>query len=188
MGETVQDLLQRQHQDAIGWLKYAEAKNAALAAIAAGAFYAATTLAATHPSSLMTVAAGLAAAFFLLALAIAVVSFLPITNPGFVALFERSPAEGAALNLFYFADLAELEPEQLVQRLRELTLTAPADGAATLHLDMAGQVIVNSRIARRKLAFFECGTWLFVSGLLTPIAAFLLFWSTGGPRRIVRGN
>jgi len=188
MGETVDDLLERQRQDAINWLKYAESKNAALAAIAAGAVYAAATLAATHPNSLMTVGTGLAAAFFLLALAMAVVSFLPITNPGFVALFERSRADGASLNLFYFADLAELEPEQLVQRLRELMPPTPPNGTEKLRLDMAGQVIVNSRIARRKLAFFECGTWLFVSGLLTPVAAFLLFWSTGGPRRLTRGG
>jgi hypothetical protein len=186
MDANIQDFLAARHQDAIGWLKYAESKNAALAAIAAGALYASTNLAANHSSGFVTTAGGFAAAFFLLALAMAIVSFLPITNAGFVSAFERKSADDAPLNLVYFADLAELQPEDLVRRLADqLSLPASKTGRE-LCVDMAAQAIVNSRIARRKLAFFECGTWLFVSGLLTPVAAFLLFWSTGGPTRFAR--
>ena len=56
------DLLRKLHDDAVGWLKYAESKNGALAAFAAASLYAAVQLAASH-SGPIAVVAGAAGAF-----------------------------------------------------------------------------------------------------------------------------
>lgn len=178
------DLLRKLHDDVMGWLKYAEAKNAALAAIAAGALYASVNLAANHGNGVVNVGAGMAAAFFLLSLALAIVSFLPVNNPAFTALFQGRRPAAASVNIFFFGDLGGLDANDLLRRLTPTAADAPDESGDRRLLDLASQVIVTSRIAQRKLAFFEAGTWLFVSGLLTPIAAFLLFWISGGPQRL----
>jgi hypothetical protein len=82
------DLMKKLYDDAVGWLKYAEAKNAALTAVTAGSLYASVNLAVNHNGAIGT-AASCAAAFFLLALTMAVVSFLPITNPDFIGIIGR---------------------------------------------------------------------------------------------------
>jgi hypothetical protein len=177
------ELLRKLHEDAVGWLKYAESKNAALAAVAAGSLYASVNLAA-NGSGVLSVASACAAVFFLLALALATISFLPIANPGFLALVEPPQGEKAPPNLFFFGDLAELSPEGLLERASPKGSRIGLDDPRWL--DLAAQIIVNSQIARRKLTFFEWGTWVYVSGVLTPVTAFLLFWVTGGPARLRR--
>ena len=107
-------------------------------------------------------------------------SFVPITNPEFYALLDRYEGSSAT-NLFFFAHLAELSGAELLAQTH--SGAPPASGGGRVLHDLSAQVVVNSRIARRKLAFFEWGTWFYVSGLLTPVAAFLLFWISGGPGR-----
>lgn len=177
-------LLRKLYDDAVGWLKYAEAKNAALAAIAAGSLYAAINIATSHDNYVIVVVVGCSGAFFLLSLTVAVVSFVPITNPSFIALLETDRPEKAAPNLFFFGDLADLSEIQLIEQIGPRMKSADRGGADSHISDLAAQVIANSRIAERKLAFFEWGTWLFISGLLTPLVAFLLFWISGGTTRL----
>ena len=169
--------------DAIAWLKYAESKNGALAAIAAGSLYAAANLASKDIP-----AAGLVAwssVFFLLALLCAVLSFLPITRPSFMSFLGGPRREKKDPNPYYFADVAGIDETELLA-VMGIEPVKGENGAAKLPIAMANQAIVNSRIALRKLDFFEFGLWLYVSGLVTPVVAFLLFWVTGGVARIRR--
>ena len=45
-----------------------------------------------------------------------------------------------------------------------------------LHRMYAEQIINNSRIAWRKFSYFRMGTWATISGVLTPVAALILFF------------
>jgi len=177
-------LLRNLYEDAVAWLKYAEAKNAALAALAAGSFYVALRLAVSDDNGPFVIISGISASCFALALLFAIISFLPITNPQFISLREMRLPETYNGNVFFFSDLARMSEDNLLTKLG-ISVASPSDNEL-LEPQIAHQIITNSQITCRKLVFFELGAWLYLAGLASPIVAFLLFWATGGWQRIVR--
>jgi hypothetical protein len=175
-------VLRNLYEDAVGWLKYAEGKNAALAALAAGSFYITFRLLASQDNEAFFLVLSISSVFFALSLLFCIVSFLPITNPKFEHLLEMHSKRHDRGNLFFFFDLAMFSESTLLNNLGLPNETQT--NKQSLEFQLANQIIANSRVARRKLIFFEFGAWLYLSGLASPIVAFLLFWAVGGIKRI----
>jgi Family of unknown function (DUF5706) len=101
-------------------------------------------------------------------LAVGLSSFYARTNiGGFSFLRDDSTTK----NSVYFGHLADMNEDQV---LRELV----RDGeVADKYLrDMAGQVIINAKLARKKMGFFNVALMLTVAGAVTPPVALLYYW------------
>lgn len=149
------------------WLQFAEAKNAGLVALdglALAAILAILPSAEAPPA----ITAGLVGASLLLlvSLGISLWSFLPRGDLGnLVSPVGRRPQ--ATDNLYYFGDVCAYRPEQLAaeiaRRYDKIRAYDPAQHPS--HVDIASQVIANSRITVAKNRCFTAATWLALLAL-----------------------
>lgn len=148
------------------WLKFAEAKNAGLLGLNGLALTAllgfAVQMEELESWAVVCLLAGSSA--WILSVVVLVLSFLPRLGTKF--LLDQGGREAHNLdNLFYFGHLAKLEPTSL---LREMGL--PADGTSARHrfeVDLAKQIVTNSRIINSKLRSFTISAVLWLFGAVT---------------------
>lgn len=148
------------------WLQFAEAKNAGLVALDALALAAILTI---LPSAEVAepVARGLAAAsvLLLLSLGISLWSFLPRSDVGKLTAAARRPR--ATDNLYFYGDVCGYRPEQLAaaiaRRYDRIEGYDPRQHPS--HVDLASQVIANSRITVAKNEYFRAATLLALLAL-----------------------
>lgn len=146
------------------WLKFAEAKNAALvAANGAALFGALGLLTGDKPLASWLHLYLIELAVCLLAgLVIAFISFLPeIQIPQARA---RTPRPGE--NLLFYGDIALHSPDTYLNALRSL-YGFQNDPAVPIESHYAEQIVVNSRIAVRKYRRFNNALWMTLAGLVT---------------------
>ena len=105
----------------------------------------------------------------LMSMAVGLASFYARTKFGAFHFAHESRGSGA----IYFGHLAEMSKADLIKRL------APDAGAADLEFleDLAGQVIVNAKLARKKMALFNGALLVTMAGALTPAGMLLYYWS-----------
>lgn len=151
----------------IDFLKFAEAKNAALLTFSSawiiGSVNALTRVPGLPPDwqTAFTVALPLFAASALVAMA----SFLPKT---LLSRFHRDPEQ--AKSLLYFGDIATFAPGAYKERVRDRYYPPEAESATRNYLDdLSIQIAVNSQITVRKLRFF------YVGALIVIVAIIVLF-------------
>jgi hypothetical protein len=158
------------------WLQFAEAKNAGLVALDALGLAAILTI---LPSSQVPepVAWGLAAAsvLLLLSLGISLWSFLPRSDVGnLTAAARRRPRPTD--NLYFFGDVCGYRPEQLAaeiaRRYDKIREYDPARHPS--HVDLASQIIANSRITVAKNANFRAATLIALLALAASAAGVAL--------------
>ena len=151
------------------WLQFAEAKNAGLVALDALALAAILAIlpAAAVPGA---VSGGLVAASLLLlaSLGISLWSFIPRSDMGnLVSPVGRRPR--ASDNLYYYGDICGYQPDQLAaeiaRRYDKIQNYEPAQNPS--HVDLASQVIANSRITVAKNRCFKLATWIALLALAT---------------------
>ncbi len=150
------------------WLHFAEAKNAGVVALAAvGASAILTYLAGESdvPDLLFT---GLLVTTLLLALALAVAlrSFLPRTDP--VKLMPKgTKADQSTDNLYFYGDLRRYRPEQLAEAVARTYGGWRDYDAARFrsHTDLGRQIVVNSQITHVKNEHFRVATWFVLASL-----------------------
>ena len=146
---------------AIDFVKFAEAKNAALLAFSSAWSLAITTIINTQTvssglSNAMTIARGL----FVLSILIAVWSFVPKLRP---EDFDRRPLPK---NLLFFGHVATLE----VKALRdEVAARYVKNGMITADYlgDLSTQVAINSKIASKKYRLFGLASICVMLGIIT---------------------
>lgn len=170
--ESYEKLLVANLQRTLDFLKFAEAKNAAMLALASGWFFAiinVETNGKNVPAGL-TVGMTLALPLALFAGVLAMLSFLPRLHlPGFLGGRRAGPHPK---NLLYFGDISTLPIKTLERDLRDRYFSP-----STLHTDdyihdLIVQISVNSEITLRKMRLFKLGMWLIVAAgiaLLIPI-------------------
>lgn len=167
------DLLNR----VIDWLKFAEAKNTGAVGLSSTGLGVIVTFLVAGPPipELAGVGLGIGVVALMLSLLLAVASFLPSTNleKHLVAAREK-PSPGD--NLLFYGRLARYEPRGLTKAIAELYFDHEGEEFAPskLAIDLAGQVVTNSRITVRKLAFFKYSLLLFGFGVLVASAAMAL--------------
>ena len=149
------------------WLQFAEAKNAGLVALDALGLAAILTI---LPESEVPdpVARGLVAAslLLLLSLGISMWSFIPRSDIGkLVSAARRQPR--ATDNLYFYGDVCGYRPEQLAAeiacRYDKIGTYDPRQHPS--HVDLASQIIANSRITVAKNGYFRVATWIALLAL-----------------------
>lgn len=164
----------------IDFVKFGEAKNAALltftsAWILASANVAFGDVAQAHPG--VRTALMIGAPFLVVGALLALVSFLPRTDlQKLKGKWNRNPAT----NHLYFGHLGRLRSDDLHTRLGGLYLTSDAAGLNARYLDDLGcQIVVNAKIAATKFALFTWGVRATVVALVIyAVAAGGLFLSS----------
>ena len=159
------------------WLKYAEAKNGAivgLASAAAAVALAALTDRAGDPWP-VTLGLGLAEICLVLSLLVGLGSFLPQTNLGrLLAGRPRDPTDED--NLFFYGDLAKYAPRPLAEAVAR-RYVGDKPGVAPVgdgHIDLAAQIVTNSRITLAKLRLFTYAVGLFTLAVLVLAIALVV--------------
>jgi hypothetical protein len=161
-GATYEQILAANLQRAIDFLKFAEAKNGALLALASAWVFAGINLESSGKTSPGYLVVGVAFAVVLALFAglIAMISFLPqLDLPGFLGGKRAGPH---AMNLLYFGDVSKL-PVKTLEHDLSTRYWPDANGHKPEYIhDLAVQLSVNSAIAMRKMRLFAWGMRLIV--------------------------
>ncbi len=151
---------------AIDFVKFGEAKNAALLTFASAWLLASANLvmnpaARGIPRILWGVIYG--APFIGIAVFFAVLSFFPRDS-----LKSFLPKDPDPTNLVFFGHLGALEPKEGFQRIADRYLNATGRGELTeaYLCDLGCQIVVNSKIASWKFSLFRKGVFALLVGLL----------------------
>ena len=161
----------------IDWLKFAEAKNTGVVGLSSTGLGVLVTFLVAGPTipDLSGVGLGIGAVALMVSLMLAVGSFLPSTNleKHLVGDHQRPTARD---NLLYYGHLARYEPRALVEAMAEMYFKQQGEAymPSKLAIDLAGQIVTNSRITVRKLALFKYALLLFGFGVLIAAAAMAL--------------
>ncbi len=168
--DRLADLLDR----VIDWLKFAEAKNTGAVGLASTGLGVIVTFLVAGPPIPTLAGVGLAigAVALMLSLMLAVASFLPSTDLEKHLLGEQAKP-GPGDNLLFYGHLARYQPRALVNAFAEHYFDQPAQdtAASKLAIDLAGQIVTNSRITVRKLTLFRYSLLLLGFGVLIAAAA-----------------
>lgn len=161
--EAFEKLLTSTLSRVIDFLRFAEAKNAALLT-----FSSAWVLGSINQSNNTAlsndwrIAFSIALPIFSLSALVALVSFLPKT---LLAAFHRDPEQSKAL--LYFGDAASFAPAAYLTRIRERYYPPENQSASRNYLDdLSIQIAVNSQLTVRKLQIFHGGALLVIGALL----------------------
>lgn len=155
--ESYEKILNSNLQRVIDFLKFAEAKNAALLAIASAWVVAIINLLCggkTIPDGL-SVSILLALVLALLAGILAMISFMPRLHlPAFLGGKRAGPHPK---NLLYYGDIASVPIKILGQELRTRYYPDVKELKEDYLNDLVVQISVNSDITLRKMILFRCG-------------------------------
>jgi len=154
--DTLTEQLEEIFENVNNWVKFAEAKNVALLTLnAAGIFGLLRLYGSFAPDAAWVLVAMLGAILLLFAsLVICLVSFFARVRVS-RSLFAR-PAEAG--NLYFYNHIAEMEVDGFVDAVRD-SMGYQGD-VGKLHRDLANQIVVNSRIARKKYVLFNAALWV----------------------------
>ena len=166
----VEDALERRFKVVNDWLQFAEKKNATLLVLNAGAIWGVSRLL-EDEKSLEFLAHGL---FWLglipigVSVIICVLSLLPNLK---IEILEKATDICESDNSLFFGDIAKYSPDQYLELLRSCYQLTDMQFLKS-HRDYAEQLIVNSRIAKRKYTTFVFSSHLTVYGF---VALFIFF-------------
>lgn len=154
------------------WLKFGEAKNAVLVTFNGAAIAAVHNLAKIHEpidpwvSWWIWCITTCCAVSVLIGLA----SFYARTRTEAIVFVTTSRSSG---NAIYFGHLADMKPEELLRRLVGDYSPSSDDGYLR---DMAGQVVANAKLARKKFVLFNTALMWTLAGVITPVGLLLYWW------------
>lgn len=162
--EAYERLLSQTLARVIEFLKFAEAKNAALvtfgSAWAVGCINLLSRDVALSP--LWQTCLSIGAALFLAAAMTALSSFIPKLS---LEVFHKDPEQ--LKSLLYFDHIATFAPAAFRDRIRERYYPPKDDTASSRYLDdLSIQIAVNSSIAKTKFHRFNVGIWLALLGIV----------------------
>ncbi|MDX2204246.1 MAG: DUF5706 domain-containing protein [Hyphomicrobiaceae bacterium] len=153
------------------WLKFGEAKNGVLVTLNGAAVVGMHNVVKQYGTLEQPWSVWLwwATICCLVSLVIGISSFYAKTKVAGILFSNTTPGGTSAI---YFGHLADTTKADLVKRL-----SPDADGSDLDYLeDMASQVIINARLARRKMALFNLALMVTITGVLTPAGAGLYYW------------
>lgn len=152
----------------IDFLKFAEAKNAALLTFSSAWIVAsANLLTGGHLSGELLMAFAVALPFFTASALVTIWSFLPRRK---LPKFHRDPNQSKSL--IYFGDISTFDAAAYRQRVRERYVSEEGPTAENYLDDLAIQVAVNSKIANTKFTFFNiAATCVLMAMLVLAVAS-----------------
>jgi|Deesub1362A_J573_1020465.scaffolds.fasta_scaffold04695_5 hypothetical protein len=149
------------------WLKFAEAKNAALlAANSTIAFALLKSLQQFGSLPLwLNIYVYIAIALLFISAALSLLSFIPKTHIPWIASTRRPAIED---NLLFYGHIAAYDAKSYLKALYRETGADKIEPSG-LEEDYAEQIIINSRISLAKYRLFAAGACITLSAILTPI-------------------
>lgn len=154
------------------WLRFGEAKNAALiafnGALSLGLFD--KVLDQASMNIYLNWYIWCIICFSLSSLIIGIISFLPATR---IKFHLSSQQTSKVDNLLFFGHISKYESQEY------LKVFAKKIGNNSYQInefdsDISNQLITNSKIALKKFNFFKVSVWVCLIGLLTPVGALVL--------------
>lgn len=168
-------------QNVNDWLKFAEAKNAALFAFSATGLAAPVTLLATVQNLPNSLKVGLIATASLLCVCalLCAWSFLPKTNLEKLIWLKAKPFQSLTPNLndnlYYFGHLQKYSSDGLLDAISQNYLgTKGSPPYPKEAQDLASQITINSAIAFRKYKLFTYSAYCLVASI-TALPLIILF-------------
>jgi len=158
----------------IGWLKFAEGKNASLIAANGAAVFGILSLFKNNfPSEAVYEIYIYQTIFFLLlSAAFCLVSFIPQVAINSSTPRKTSEKEG---NLLAYADIANYDPELYLQAMcKQEALDLNEIGH--FEKELSELIVTYSHIAMRKYSLFNLGVWCSLSAIVTPFIALGIYF------------
>lgn len=177
------------------WLKFAEAKNAALIAISGmfiwGSVRLLVILKSTEKISMdgnlgcvLTAYLFFMLVFFTIALICGIASFIPVSK--YILIIPTGEPSNAD-NLLFFGHLSKYNKKKLVEKVKAASDSKDTD-INDIHQMYAEQIIVNSRITEAKIHFFNIGSKSILLGILTfPVGALFLWKLSKNEKGFING-
>ena len=152
------------------WLKFGEAKNGVLVTLNGAAIVGMHNVVKMYGPLEWPGAVWLwwASGCCFVSMAVGLSSFYARTKVGAFSFARLSPNGSSAI---YFGHLADMTKAELMKRL-----AADAGNDREYLEDMAGQVIINAKLARKKMALFNGALLVTMAGALTPVGVALYYW------------
>lgn len=151
----------------VDWLKYAEAKNAALLAFNCAFLVGILQIINdSENSSLLVNYLFFLVVLLFISITLGIMSFLPKLTPPWG---NRFPKENS--NILYFGHICSFTEQSYLDKfysLMEIVDKHPMDK------HYSNQIVVNSKIAFIKYSYFRVAAWITISVFITPIGAWLL--------------
>lgn len=156
------------------WVSYSEAKNASIVVLGCAVMRGAMDKCPGATANWI-VAWNFWLGFSCLVFAalVALLSFFPIRIFDWIEVSwwkEAAEEPSPATNLFFFEHVARLAPCRFLEALYESEGGEQKNPNRKLELDLAGQIVINSRIASRKFSFFQ----ISLGAVLLGIAFFVI--------------
>lgn len=146
------------------WLKFAEAKNAALIALNLGSIFGAATIITQNDTTIPQWIVYYLYLFIIfngLGFLVALCSFWPQTLWVFKDI-------GDINNVLYYGHIKEYNPDSYVNKIKKCYESREGKGCSSLEFDYVNQIIVNSRITFQKYKCFKLALLFTISALITP--------------------
>lgn len=178
MEDNIKDIFSNVNE----WLKFAEAKNAALIAFNLGSIFGAATVLTQKDVSIPQPISNYLYSFIILSIVglfFALFSFLPQTKIELVLsnkiedlfLFKNSKIED---NLLFYGYISNCDRDLYLSKLCE-SCNKDVKDCSQLELDYINQILVNSRITVRKYLYFSFALFFTIIALLSPILLPVVF-------------
>lgn len=162
----MEDRLERILARVVDFVKFAEAKNAALLTLDAGAIAAAIGWLGgdVGPPDWLAPAVKGGLALLVTSGLVALASFLPVLEIDWLKLKRK---HGHADSVLYFGQIAGCTPASYLAALRAAA-GVPTDAAPPTRLehDYAAQIVINAGIATAKFRLFKVGAWIAAAAVV----------------------
>jgi len=163
------------------WLKFAEAKNAALIAFDGAAIMGLLSIVKDFSSGkgIIGIAISIAIVFLAASLFTVLLSFYPQTR---ITEAPKDKAIGENDNLYFWEHIKKYTAEEYLKKLRETSDSSKPDAETPnghlnnmrLENDLAIQIITNSRMTSHKYRYFKYALTFTIVGLLPLVIAFIV--------------
>ena len=159
-------------------LQFAEAKNAALITFNGAGIYVSALGQSIFPPFLLDIMPAIHV-MLVLSIGLSLMAFMPVLNPP----LKPTPKEvvqrqnlGRHANIYFFGHLRLFDPDELVRYLHEMYGEFIPEKSPRSDYFLASQVILQSRIAARKLDMFALASQFTLCALIFPIPVLAVFW------------
>lgn len=156
------------------WLAFAETKNGALVAFNSGVSIAIINLLTKDtPYSIWFLCCAYSSLVcFMSSAALSLFSFMPAIRIKFH--FPKDHLETD--NLYFYEYISKYDNQSYIDCLNKKFVLN--DEIKSLELDLANQIITNSKIAYKKFWLFKKALWLTFAGVVSPILALFVYFLT----------
>lgn len=171
-----EEKLQKIFANVNDWLKFGEAKNAALLALTGAATLSVLNLDSSKVSCcLFWYLTRVTLPLLCLAIIVILSSFIAHTKPFFIS--KKSQEKSVSDNLLFYGDIAKYNANEYLQALYEKgSLGKQEIGGDKVELEYAEQVVYNSKIASTKYKLFNTAILIVLSAILSPLIAPALYF------------